>query len=107
MQSDRVPVGSAVQTSLIHGGPYFTLKATAANLMVPDTTAHQEGGQEYRPNSHASLLQGTMLTHSPTIISRGSFQKPAHLWDIGSTGTALASILNQGPWSCKAAYLTA
>ena len=45
-QSNQAFVGCAGQTSLIHGGPTSQLtglKESAANILVPDTTAHHQG----------------------------------------------------------------
>ncbi|KAK3543232.1 hypothetical protein QTP70_014109 [Hemibagrus guttatus] len=56
-QSNRASVGCAGQTSLIHGGPTSQLtglKGSAANILVPDTTAHLQGSS----GVHASMGQG-------------------------------------------------
>ncbi|KAK3565305.1 hypothetical protein QTP86_005483 [Hemibagrus guttatus] len=45
-QSNRASVGCARQTSPIHGGPTSQLtglKGSAASILVPDTTAHNQG----------------------------------------------------------------
>ncbi|KAK3534682.1 hypothetical protein QTP86_020344 [Hemibagrus guttatus] len=45
-QSNPASVGCAGQKSLIHGGPTSQLtglKGSAANILVPDTTAHLQG----------------------------------------------------------------
>ncbi|KAK3515693.1 hypothetical protein QTP70_028532 [Hemibagrus guttatus] len=56
-QSNRASVGCAGQTRPIHGGPTSQLrelKGSAANILVPDTTAHLQGSS----GVHASTGQG-------------------------------------------------
>ena len=57
LNSNRASVGCAEQTSPIHGGPTLQLtglQGSAANILVPDTTAHLQGSR----GVHASTGQG-------------------------------------------------
>ena len=69
IQSKRASVGCARQTSPIHEGPtsqLIGLKGSAANILVPDTTAHLQGSR----GVHAFTGQGRF----------GSKRGPTQYW---------------------------
>jgi len=72
-QSNQASVGCAEQTSPIHTGPTLQLtglKGSAANILVPDTTAHLQGSS----GVHASTSQGCFGSKrgNNTILGRWS-----------------------------------
>ncbi|KAK3561066.1 hypothetical protein QTP86_026371 [Hemibagrus guttatus] len=70
-QSNQASVGCAEQTSLIHRGPTLQLtglKGSAANILVPDTTAHLQGSS----GVHALTVccsHATLSNHSHELKS--------------------------------------
>ena len=64
-QSNRASLKCAGQTSLIHGGPTSQLtglKGSAANILVPDTTAHLQGSSGVHAST-GQLCFGSMGDH--------------------------------------------
>ena len=73
-QSNRASVGCAGQTSPIHGGPTSQLtglKGSAANILVPDTTAHLQGSS----GVYAWTGQGCFGSKSVTNTKLGRWSK--------------------------------
>ncbi|XP_053538195.1 disks large homolog 3 isoform X3 [Ictalurus punctatus] len=70
-QSNRGSVGCDGQTSPIHGGPTLQLtglKGSAANVLVPDTTAHLQRSCGVRASTGQSCFGGTRGTY--TILGK-------------------------------------